>query len=68
MSVLLCSIINYYCCLAVFIEELGYRSELFLACCIPDLKLYELSFNLHYESPKLHSDSNLVITLEYILS
>jgi hypothetical protein len=62
-------IVNYECCLTIFVEELCDGAELLLPCGVPNLQLnYRTAVHLHDERSEFHSNRDLMIRFECALS
>ena len=49
------------------IENSSYRTERFLSCGVPNLKLYNFIFNLGYKGSEFNSYSHLMLNFELII-
>ena len=48
------------------VEDFSYRSETFLSCCVPDLHLEDLIFNLDEIRAEFYADSHIMVLFELI--
>ena len=54
--------------MAALVEDSSYGAETFLTCSVPNLQLNDmLIVNSHHVVAKLHTNSNIVIIIEYII-